>query len=126
MNIIIYNEENHASIKDIYNKVGMFEKSNIIRIKDHANLKDKLFSCVAGESIVVAYINKQKDMTFLEKMEKYFIDVKLLIYLNFKNDEIISRAYAMYPRMVISNDSSKELLPDSIEKIIKKFLYETQ
>ncbi len=121
VNIIIYNEDEHETIESIYNKANIFNNCNIIRIKDHTKLKYKLSSCFAGESIAVIYINKKKDMEFLELMEKYFIDIKLLIYLTIKDNDISSRAYALSPRMVISDDNCKELLPDSIEKIIRTF-----
>ncbi|MBU1011127.1 MAG: hypothetical protein KKD74_13410 [Bacteroidetes bacterium] len=54
-------------------------------------------------------------------MATYFVDIKLLIYLTLDNTRLASRAYALAPRIVISNDSSKELLPAVLERILKQF-----
>ncbi len=121
-NIIIFNEQSHSTINAIKDRLVMFINYNIIVITDYAEFKDRFTSCLAGECIIIFFINNEKDMVFLELMKKYFMDIKLIIYLSFENKDIISRAYAMYPRMVISDDSSKELLPAVIEKIAKNLI----
>ncbi len=121
LDIIIYDRNDHFTIKAVYNKSMMFSNCNIIRIKEHTELKRKLSLCLAGECILITYINKEKDMTFLELMQEYFIDIKLIIYITFQDNDITSRAYALSPRMVVSNNNCRELLPASVAKIMKNY-----
>ncbi len=126
MDIIIYNENDHFTIKAICNRLIIFDNCNTIIIKKHTELKHKLSSCLAGECILIVYINKENDILFLELIKDYCIDIKLIIYIIFQSNDIISRAYALSPRMVISDNNSKELLPDTIEKMIKNLANQNQ
>ncbi len=121
MNIIIYNDEDHTTIQAIETIGLMFKECRVIRVMDHNMFKKRLATCLAGESVIIFFINKEENMRFLESMAKYFVDIKLLIYLTRDNNRLASRAYDLAPRIVISNDSSKELLPAVLERILKQF-----
>jgi len=125
LNIIIYNDQDHSIIQAIKTRTLMFKNCTVTRVTDYKTFKKNLASCFAGECIIVFFINREKDMMFLESVKKQFVDIKLLIYLALEGNDIASRAYALSPRIVISNNSSKELLPEALQGILKNLIKQT-
>jgi len=125
LNIIIYNTRYHPVIQVIKTRALKFTNCMIIQVTDYKPFKKKLSACFAGECIIIFFVTREKDIVFLESMEKNFVDIKLLIHLDIEDATIASRAYALSPRLVTDNDSCKDLLPSALEGIIKHLKRQT-
>ena len=85
--------------------------------------KEAFSRCLSGETIILFFVNNEKDQTFLEDVEIHFLDTKLFIHLKEKNSRLVRWAHTFKPRMVVSGDDDPRLLPVMIQKSVLNMIH---
>lgn len=106
-------------IKEVKTIVLQFENHCLIQVKELIELKHTLSLCFAGDSLLIFFVNTEQDMIFLESLKTQHMDIKLLIYIAIDDSTLVSRGYALFPRLVIDVNSHKNLLPAAVEKFLQ-------
>jgi lantibiotic modifying enzyme len=126
MKILIFNSHKEKIIQEIQYALKSFQNCQVILTKDHHEFKKQLPNCFSGETIVVFFINTEKDMVFLESMQNHFVDIKLVINQSERKKSFISRSLKLHPRIITHSDENSELLLGVIQGIIKKNIIDNQ
>ncbi|MCP4717948.1 MAG: hypothetical protein GY860_00700, partial [Desulfobacteraceae bacterium] len=95
MKILIFSRQDHKIIRKIEQAISAFDNISLEHVSDKKGFKQALGFCFAGETLVVFFVDRKKDMVFLESVGTDFMDIKLLIYFIEKDRDMISRAYKL-------------------------------
>ena len=139
MKILIYSSQNEKA-GQIFQKdflaisEQIAEQCQVVFAGHHQKFEKEIRCCLAGESIVVFFATQNRDLDFLESTFKNISDVKLIIGIpdsgtslapcstTCKDIEktLLSRAYAMKPRLVVRHEEKSSLLPLTLQGIVKE------
>ena len=128
MKIIIYNPYFTTLNQQFLKRIEAFSKSLGIITSNHDQFQSEFTKCFSGETIVVFYIGVEADVTFLEKVQQQFVDIKLLVNLTPHLEGYCNRIRKLDPRIVhIGADCScgeqcSCLLPHAVQAILEKRL----
>ena len=120
MKILIYDSRNKQDKDSINTLVETFTSCQILFTDNYYSFETKLLSCYSGETVIVFFVNEEKDMDFLESTMKNLTDIKLIVNLLEKTSSLESRAYAIGARLVTKTDDNEVLLPLGLQGIIKE------
>lgn len=120
MKILIFNPYHQDVNHRIINAVMAFQPCRVIEVDDHPSFRTAFSNCLSGETIVVFFVENERDMLFLEAMNSKFFDIKLIVNHPDQNDQFHERILKLYPRIMTVTHECLHLIPQAVCGIIKK------
>ena len=122
MKILIFSIGNETISQKIIDGLNQFKNCQIILLEDHQSFKKEFRHCFSGETVVVFFIEGEEDMSFLESMEKEFVDIKLIINQPDHTNSFYGRILSLHPRLITNIRECRELLPGVVRKTVIEML----
>ena len=72
-------------------------------------------------NLVIVCINDAREIIGLTKMRERLLDIKLVIVLPFRDDDMISWAYKLGPRFIAYADDDTHFLESALRKMLDPF-----
>lgn len=118
VNLIIYSDAPHQTIQSIRDAVASRADCRVCRVKTHQDFQRELTAALSGESLVIYFVNRPLDMVFLESVAASFMDIKMVICQTLEDDELMMKAYALSPRMVLNRWNIGAMLPHVVDSMV--------
>lgn len=122
MKILLFNPDYKKVTLKIIESIRDLCSCEILDAPDHRSFRTALELCLSGETVIVFFVNTEKDMTFLEKIYSKFFDVKLIVNHPDHQDQYRARILNLYPRMLTVTEECSLILPGAVRGIVKQKL----
>ncbi len=98
MNFLIYSRKSQSLVGELVSEYT--GKVKTFHARDRQSFKRDYQDCFSGETLVLFFIEDPGDFDVLSSVSRYFVDVKLLIYLVGEAKTLMPKAFGYYPRWV--------------------------